>query len=42
VAAAFLHGLAGTLAAQSLGSTAAVLAGDVLAGLIEAQAELAA
>lgn len=42
VAGAFLHGLAGGLAAEALGSTAAVLASDVLEGLIEAQAELSA
>jgi NAD(P)H-hydrate epimerase len=41
VAGAYLHGLAGTYAAQALGSTASVLAGDVLDGLIEAMAELA-
>jgi NAD(P)H-hydrate epimerase len=36
VAAAFLHGLGGVLAAQALGSTAAVMARDVLEGLVEA------
>jgi len=42
VAACYLHGLAGGLAAETLGSTAAVLASDVLTGLIAAQAQLAA
>ena len=41
VAGVYLHGLAGMSAAQSLGSTASVIAGDVLEGLIEAMAELA-
>jgi NAD(P)H-hydrate epimerase len=36
IAGAYLHGLAGELAAQQLGNTASVLAGDVLEGLIEA------
>ncbi len=40
VAGAYVHGLAGMLAAQSLGSTASVIAGDVLEGVIEAMAEL--
>ena len=40
VAASFLHGQAGVLAAQALGSTASVLASDVLEGLIEAVADL--
>ncbi len=40
VAAAFLHGRAGELAAQSLGTTTSVLAGDVAEGLIEALADL--
>jgi NAD(P)H-hydrate epimerase len=38
VAAGYLHGLAGLQAASSLGSTAAVLASDVMEGLIEALA----
>jgi hydroxyethylthiazole kinase-like uncharacterized protein yjeF len=42
VAGAYLHGLAGVLAAQALGSTASVLAGDVLEGLIEAMREVVA
>ena len=41
VAGAYLHGHAGMLAAQALGTTASVLAGDVLEGLIEALAGLA-
>ena len=41
VAGAYVHGLAGVLAAQSLGSTASVIAGDVLEGVIEAMSELA-
>lgn len=40
VAASFLHGHAGMLAAQALGSTASVLASDVVEGLIEALADL--
>jgi NAD(P)H-hydrate epimerase len=40
VAAAYLHGLAGLRAAEVLGSTASVIAGDVLDGLIEAVATL--
>jgi NAD(P)H-hydrate epimerase len=40
VAGAFLHGLAGILAAQALGHTASVTAGDVLEGLIEAIASV--
>jgi NAD(P)H-hydrate repair Nnr-like enzyme with NAD(P)H-hydrate dehydratase domain len=40
VAASFLHGQAGVLAAQALGSTASVMASDVLDGLIEAVADL--
>jgi NAD(P)H-hydrate epimerase len=42
VAGAYVHGLAGVAAAQSLGSAASVVAGDVLEGLIEALAELSA
>jgi NAD(P)H-hydrate epimerase len=41
VAASYLHGQAGVLAAQALGSTASVMASDVLDGLIEALAGLA-
>ncbi len=40
VAAAYLHGQAGELAAQALGTTASVLASDVVEGLIEALADL--
>jgi len=42
VAGAFLHGRAGELAAEMLGGTAAVMAGDVLASLPESIAELSA
>jgi NAD(P)H-hydrate epimerase len=38
VAGAFLHGQAGLLAAQALGTTASVLATDIIEGLIEALA----
>jgi NAD(P)H-hydrate epimerase len=38
VAGAYLHGLAGMRAAEALGSTASVIASDVLDGLIEAMA----
>jgi NAD(P)H-hydrate epimerase len=38
VAGAYLHGLAGLRAAEALGSTASVMASDVLDGLIEAMA----
>jgi NAD(P)H-hydrate epimerase len=41
LAAGYLHGRAGELAARALGQTASVLAGDVLEGLIEALAEMA-
>jgi NAD(P)H-hydrate epimerase len=40
VAGAFLHGLAGERAAKKLGTTASVLAGDVLNALAEAMAEV--
>jgi hydroxyethylthiazole kinase-like uncharacterized protein yjeF len=39
VAGSFLHGQAGVLAEQALGSTASVMATDVLDGLIEAMAD---
>jgi ADP-dependent NAD(P)H-hydrate dehydratase / NAD(P)H-hydrate epimerase len=42
VAGTFLHGLAGVLAARSLGTTASVLARDVLEALPEALVEVAA
>lgn len=41
VAAAYLHGHAGVLVAQALGTTASVLASDIVEGLIEALADLA-
>lgn len=41
LAGAFLHGLAGELAAQRMGNPASVIASDVLAGLVEALRELA-
>jgi NAD(P)H-hydrate epimerase len=41
VVGAYLHGLAGMRAAEALGSTASVIAGDVLDGLIEAMATVA-
>ena len=41
LAASFLHGQSGLLVAQSMGTTAGVLASDVIEGLIEAQADLA-
>jgi len=41
VAGAYVHGLAGVLAAQALGGTASVIASDVLEGVIEAMSELA-
>jgi hydroxyethylthiazole kinase-like uncharacterized protein yjeF len=40
VAAAYLHGYAGELVARALGTTAGVLASDIVEGLIEAQADL--
>jgi NAD(P)H-hydrate repair Nnr-like enzyme with NAD(P)H-hydrate dehydratase domain len=40
VAAGYLHGQAGVLAAQTLGTTASVLASDIIEGLIEALADL--
>lgn len=40
VAGGYLHGRAGELAARALGTPAAVIAGDVLDGLIEALAEM--
>jgi hydroxyethylthiazole kinase-like uncharacterized protein yjeF len=40
VAAGFVHGQAGLLAAQAMGTTASVLASDVLGALSEALAEL--
>jgi len=40
VAAAYLHGHAGMLVAQALGTTASVLASDIVDGLIEALADL--
>jgi hydroxyethylthiazole kinase-like uncharacterized protein yjeF len=40
VAAGYLHGQAGVLVAQSLGTTASVLASDIIDGLIEALADL--
>jgi NAD(P)H-hydrate epimerase len=40
VAAAYVHGRAGELAASALGTTASVIAGDVLDGLAEVLAEL--
>ena len=40
VAGAYLHGQAGVLAAQALGTTASVLASDIVEGLIEALAGL--
>lgn len=40
VAGAYLHGHAGVLAAQALGTTASVLASDIVEGLIEALASL--
>ena len=40
VAASFLHGQAGVLVAQAMGTTASVLASDILEGLIEALADL--
>jgi NAD(P)H-hydrate repair Nnr-like enzyme with NAD(P)H-hydrate dehydratase domain len=39
VAGAWLHAQAGLLAAHNLGSTAAVLAGDVLHAVIEVMAD---
>ena len=42
VAGTYLHGRAGELAAKALGQTASVLAGDVLAALPEALAEMLA
>ena len=42
VAGAYLHGHAGVLAAQALGTTASVLASDIVEGLIEALADLEA
>jgi ADP-dependent NAD(P)H-hydrate dehydratase / NAD(P)H-hydrate epimerase len=40
VAAGYLHGHAGELAAQALGTATSVLAGDIVEGLIEALADL--
>ena len=40
VTAGYLHGQAGMLVAQAMGTTASVLASDILDGLIEALAEL--
>ena len=40
VAAGYLHGHAGVLVAQTLGSTASVLASDIVEGLIESMADL--
>jgi len=40
VAASFVHGQAGVLMAQAMGTTASVLASDILEGLIEALADL--
>jgi hydroxyethylthiazole kinase-like uncharacterized protein yjeF len=40
VAAGYLHGHAGVLVAQAFGTTASVLASDILEGLIEALADL--
>jgi hydroxyethylthiazole kinase-like uncharacterized protein yjeF len=40
VAASYLHGQAGVLVAQTLGTTASVLASDIVEGLIEALANL--
>jgi ADP-dependent NAD(P)H-hydrate dehydratase / NAD(P)H-hydrate epimerase len=40
VAASFLHGQAGVLVAAAMGTTASVLASDILEGLIEALADL--
>jgi NAD(P)H-hydrate epimerase len=42
VAGTYLHGLAGVLAARALGTTASVVAGDVLEALPEALAEVSA
>jgi NAD(P)H-hydrate epimerase len=42
VTATYLHGLAGELAANAMGTTASVLAGDVLGKLGEAIVEVSA